>query len=171
MISIKPNIAAMVVLAIIVLTVGILFGYVQSQQIQQIIPTGIKKQINFLVLVPNKTAQVTIDKKSIKYDAKDKLLIYSTQMTNGIKLTISEQATPESFTDVPQVYDKLIESLFQYSAFDSVNGKVFLTHPKELKGGQSAVMNAKGTLMFVKPSKDIDIDTWRHFFNNTDIIH
>jgi hypothetical protein len=145
-------------------------GYKMWQKSKIIIPYAVKKQVSFVIYWPSKSAPVKNDKTTIKFDPTTKLLSYIAQTNDDIKLTISEQATPESFVDIPAAYDKFIENLLQYSAFESPDGKVFLTHPKELKGGQTAVMNTKGTLLFMKPEKDVSDDTWRKIFNNLDII-
>jgi hypothetical protein len=90
---------------------------------------------------------------------------------SGKSLTFAEQSTPQNFVDIPQAYDKLIESLNSYSSFDSFYGKVDLTHPKELKGQQSAAMNSKGTLMFIHPTNgDLSTDQWKQLFNNLSIV-
>lgn len=135
------------------------------------IRAGVKKNIPFTVLVPSDESLITLDKTSVKYDSTTKLLTYSGLInTNGAKLIFSQQPTPESFVDIPQAYEKLITSINQYSAFDSVQGKVYLTKPTELKGGTSAVMNTKGVLMFIKPTKDITEDEWKKLFNSLKIV-
>jgi hypothetical protein len=68
--------------------------------------------------------------------------------------------------DIPAAYTKLLSSLNQFDSFDSPNGTVALTHPKELNGAESAVMNAKGTLLFVRPNGNVSSDDWRRLFNN-----
>jgi CxxC motif-containing protein (DUF1111 family) len=45
-----------------------------------------------------------------------------------------------------------------------------LTHPKELSGGQSAVANKAGTLIFAKPSVNLTNDEWKDFFESLRIL-
>ena len=56
--------------------------------------------------------------------------------------------------------------MVEYEKFDSRNGTVYLTNPKELNGGQATIMNSHGTLMFVKPVKALADNNWRQLFNN-----
>jgi hypothetical protein len=81
-------------------------------------------------------------------------------------MVLSEQPTPDSFTDVPQVYDKVVDSMQEYQKFDVDVGTVHLTRPPSLNGKQAAVLNTKGTLLFAKPDKDLSEDQWRRFFNS-----
>lgn len=60
----------------------------------------------------------------------------------------------------------LIQDLLEFEEFDIRNGTVYLTHPKELIGGQAAVMNSHRSLMFVKPLKYLAYNDWRQLFNN-----
>lgn len=126
-------------------------------------PPSIRSQVTSTVFVP--TGQgIDVDRESAKFDAGIKLLTYNVQVT-GTKIVVSEQPTPDSFVDIPQVYDKVIAGLDEYAKFESEHGTVHLTRPKELKGKQAAVLNAKGTLMFMKPERDLSADQWRQIFN------
>ena len=147
-----------------------LSGYKAWQKSNIIIPVVIKKQVSFVIFWPQKPASVNADKTTIKYDPANKLLTYIAHTTDGARLIVSQQPTPDTFNDIPQYYPKFIESLQQYGTFGSLSGIVYLTHPKELKGGQTAVMNSKGTLMLIKPDKAVSDDTWRRLFNNMQII-
>lgn len=127
------------------------------------------KKLTFPLFWPTKDSTITASKQSVKYDPSVKLISYNAITNNGVRLIITEQETPTSFSDIPQVFSKLVETMSQYGVFDSQNGTVYLTHPKELKGGQAAVMNSKGTLMFVKPITALDDDSWKVFFNSLQI--
>lgn len=135
-----------------------------------VIPTVIKKQISFVIFYPNPNPAIIVDAQSFKYDEREKLLSYVVQYANR-SVTIAEQATPQNFIDIPESYDKLIESLGEYASFDSFYDKVSLTHPKEFNGQQSAVMNSKGTLFFAHPTNgDLTEDQWKKLFNNLEVI-
>ena len=155
-----------VVLCVAGAGVGGFVGYQKWRESQRFLPTSMAQQIHFAVFRPAHTARPADVKKTLNFQASSKFLTYKLQHDSGATLTITQQATPESFVDVPLAYDKLIESLQQYSAFDSVQGKVFLTHPPQLHGSQSAVMNAKGTLMFIYTTKELSDDAWRALFNS-----
>lgn len=132
-------------------------------------PKAVSSQASYAVFSPKDATQVRVDNKTAQYDPSTKLLTFTTYTVEGTKLIFSEQATPESLTDVPQAYDKLTASLQTYETFDSVNGRVNLTHPKELKGEQAAVMNSKGTLLFARAKQDISNEKWRQIFNQLEV--
>lgn len=128
-------------------------------------PDDVQRQITFSVLYPGASSDYEVDAKSIAYMPKDKVLIFHVKNgSNGITLT--QQATPDPFNDIPDYYTKVVEELHGYASFDSVHGKVALTHPEELKGGQSALFNGKGTLLFAHPAKALSDDEWRSFFKS-----
>jgi hypothetical protein len=104
-----------------------------------------------------------VDRKTVKYDSGLKLLSF-TASVGGISTVFSEQPTPDSFNDAPQIYDKVLERMNDYSKFDVVAGTVHLTRPSDLGGKQAAVMNTKGTLLFAKPDRDLSTDQWRRLF-------
>lgn len=132
------------------------------------VPAEIKRAVTSTILVPQ-ARNVTVARESMKYDPQLKLLTYSA-VAYGIKTIVSQQPTPESFIDIPQVYDKVVASMNEYKKFDTDSGTVHLTRPKDLGGKQAAVMNAKGTLTFVKPERDLSEDQWRKLFNNLAVV-
>ncbi|MDL2342199.1 MAG: hypothetical protein QFB87_03935 [Patescibacteria group bacterium] len=136
----------------------------------QVLPPAIASKVNFAVFYPANDKLVAVERKSISFNDQAGVLSYTGRLLGGADLYINQQATPESFVDIPQAYDKLIASLLPYGNFDTVNGRVSLTKPKELQGNQSAVMNAKGTLMFVRASSNITDSQWRQVFNSLKLI-
>ena len=163
----KALFVTIAVIVMIVLAGVVIFAQAKSEQL---IPENIKKQLSFNVILPTDTETSKIDKTSIKYSADEKLLAYEVNLSDGNKLVVSEQPSPESFIDAPQSYDKLIGSLQQYAAFDTQKGRVFLTKPENLKGGQTAVMNSSGVLLFIRPEKALTEDAWKQLFNNIEIV-
>lgn len=161
------------VVAIGLLVIGVaVVGFIglQSTPADGSIPQTIKRQVAFVIFYPSPKAAVVVDANSFKYDTKEKLLSYVVNYANT-PITIAEQATPQNFIDIPQAYDKLIETLGEYGSFQSYYDKVSLTHPKEFNGQQSAVMNSKGTLVFAHPTKgDLSEDQWKKLFNGFEII-
>ncbi len=132
------------------------------------IPGPIKTQVTSTILVPGSKDIVT-DSDSVKYASKEKLLSFNVTI-NGAKLVISEQPTPESFIDIPQVYDKVVAGMNEYEKFDTEVGTVHLTRPKELNGKQAAVLNTKGTLLFAKPDSNLSSDQWRQLFKAMEVV-
>jgi hypothetical protein len=132
------------------------------------IPTPVKRQVTSTILIP-KISDAVVDRQSVKYDKSLKLLSY-TAIVYGVKTVVSEQPTPDSFVDIPQVYDKVVSSMGEYKTFEVDVGTVHLTRPKELNGKQAAVLNTKGTLLFAKPEQDLSDDQWRKLFGSFDIL-
>jgi hypothetical protein len=128
------------------------------------IPDKVKQQVTSTILVPAANT-AKIQPGTAKYDDKLKLLSYTTNF-QGVNTIISEQPTPDSFVDIPQVYDKVVTQMGEYQSFDVDIGTVHLTRPSDLKGRQAAVLNTKGTLLFAKPSSDLTDDQWRKLFNS-----
>lgn len=133
------------------------------------VPPDIQAKLTYGIYLPKDEQVLKLEPNSITYSDEVEVLSYVAVRQNGDKVTFTQQATPESFTDVPQAYDKLLSSLQEYSSFDSVHGKVALTKPKELKGDQSAVMNANGTLLFIRPGDMLTNDEWRKIINALDL--
>jgi len=171
--SVKKSIYArpwlLMTLAIILISISsfagyTIYGHLNNSQIS--LSSITKYKLNYPLFWPDKSSTIVASKVTIKYDPSVKLISYNAIDKAGVRFIITEQETPASFNDIPQAFSKLIETMSQYSSFDSQNGTVYLTHPKELNGGQAAVMNSKGTLMFVKPSVALEDDTWKEFFNS-----
>lgn len=156
-------------LAVVVL-IGLGFGLKTILHKEPPISPAIQKQVSFGIYFPTEKAVYKVDKKTIDYNVQQALLTYSIYLTNGTKVIVNQQATPESFVDIPQAYDKFVTALQSYSSFESVNGKVSLTHPSELHGSQSAVLNGKGTLLFASPSKSMSKEDLQKLFNNLQIL-
>ena len=133
------------------------------------IPGPIKQQLTSTLLVP-KGGGAGVDRLSVKYDKANKLLTFNVAYA-GTKMVMSEQPTPSQFVDIPAVYTKLVDGLNNYESFDVNVGTVNLTQPKELGNKQAAVLNAKGTLLFAKPDKNLSSDQWRVFFNHLGVIN
>src|SRR5688500_14682089 len=92
------------------------------------IPGEIKKQLNLSVLYPDGSGGYEIDESTLSYDKQAKVLIFHIKSKDR-DLTVSQQATPDPFIDIPEYYPKLMEKLHSYSDFESLNGKVSLTRP------------------------------------------
>lgn len=135
-----------------------------------IIPASIKQQIAFQIYVTaNGNKQWATDKQSVKYDNSLGLLSYTTTSANN-SLYVTEQLTPSQFTDIPQYYPTLVSKLNEYSEVQTNLGTVALTHPTELNGGQTAIINTAGTLMFIKPKTNLTDAQWTSFINSMIVI-
>ena len=131
------------------------------------VPKGIESKLSSVTFIPV-SPQVVNQHATVKYNSNLKLLTYKATVF-GVNTVISEQPTPESFTDVPEVYQKVLDSWNQYQAFDTAQGTVYLTRPGGPNANEVGVMNTKGTLMFVKPDKNLTNAQWRQVFNSLQI--
>lgn len=157
-------------LILVVVFIGAgLSGVIFWQSQRSAFPTDVKKQASFLIFYPRRGSEAEINRQSIAYDSSAKVVSYSLIFV-GNQLIVNQQATPETFVDIPDYYPNLLEKLNKTSTLPTELGDVHLTRPTELKGKQSAVVNHKGTLVFVQPDKDIDEDGWRRFFNSLDAV-
>jgi hypothetical protein len=132
------------------------------------IPGQVKSQFTSTLFVPQ-TSNAKIQRSTVKYDSNLKLLSFTAQVY-GIPTVISEQPTPEQFTDIPQVYDKVLSNMHEFTDFDTDVGTVHITRPTDLGGKEAAVLNSKGTLFFAKPARDLSDDQWRQLFRNVVVV-
>jgi len=151
------------VACLLIIIIGSLLTYTLLKT-SPILPKQISKQLNFVPFVPNKT-EAPSGLSNLSYNSKTQVLTYKVNY-NGSTITVTEQSTPQQFSDVPQAYSTLVTSLQSQDTFDTPNGTVDITTPKELKGVQVAVMNSKGALFFAKTNKNMSTDTWKQFFIN-----
>ncbi len=133
-----------------------------------VVPALIKNQVSSTILVPIDDV-IKVDKDSYKYNDSQKLLSFTARYENNV-LTITEQPTPESFTDIPQAFDSLVSQMGEYSKFDTAIGTVHLTSPQNQQNIQIAVLNTKGTLTFVKSESKLEKDEWNDFLNAFEVV-
>jgi len=149
--------------------VGVVLGWLHFKSSSSPIPKNIKKQLSFIVLYPAPDPNTKVNKATFKYDSQNGVFSFVV-LTYGISNTITEQSTPDPFNDIPNYYQTFVTKLRSYSTFDTDIGKVDLTRPDSLNGGQAAVMNSKGVLLFAHPTKDLTKEQWQHFFNSLETI-
>lgn len=156
---------------LIVLTVTLLLAgvapaaYIKYRTVP-VISKDIQKKVGFTIFVPNKSDHAwTIDSKKINYDEKIGVL-YTTLYKAGTsnRITMTQQVLPSPFSDIPNYSAVFLGKLNQYSELNVAIGTVALTRPTELKGGQSAVLNVRGTLMFLHPDQNLGEDIWKDVF-------
>jgi hypothetical protein len=133
-----------------------------------LIPPKVVSEATSTVLAPD-SSNFKIAHQSIKYDSDLKLLNYNVS-AYGKTIIISEQPTPESFTDVPAVYTKVLDGMNDFYDFDVSVGSIHVTTPPQLNGKQAAVLNTKGTLLFAKPSASLSNSEWQQFFTSFTVL-
>ncbi len=133
------------------------------------VPSKTRQQLASTLILPT-GKQFAVNRATVKYDSNLKVLSFTTHAFGGT-LIISEQPTPESFTDVPAVYQKVTDQMNDYYDFATSLGTVHLTTPTQLSGKQTAVINAAGTLTFIKPSSNLSATQWRQFFTSFQVVN
>lgn len=142
------------------------YGYLFVYQPPSNVPANIDKQVNFGILTHSNDTVVDVNQISFRFDARLGVLSYSGQLANGSKISFTEQATPKNFSSNPAEYKKLVDSLNPYGKFESKNGTYYLLKPTQLKGGQSAVINSQGTLLFALPGDTLTQAQWQAIFDD-----
>lgn len=128
------------------------------------VPSSISLKVDFPIFYPKSAKQAKVDESSLKYDKKMGQVSYVVNYQHRT-ITFAEQASPESFSADPGFYTSFVRKLGSYYNFDSLNGRVDLTVPQQV-GTETAIMNAKGTLLFAKSSGDLSQYSWRLLFNS-----
>jgi len=167
----KILIAALIVLAL----AGSALVLSRMFESQTVISKQILDEANFTIFYPANASKSDTAWKLLKdrtsYDTGSGVLtLYVSQASTGKQITLNEQPTPGAFSDVPTQYSKMLTTLNEYNELQIGFGTVALTHPKELNGGQTAVANKAGTLIFAKPSGNLTDNEWKDFFQNLRIL-
>lgn len=127
---------------------------------------AIAAQLSFSPFVVTKESGATV--VSQKYDPGSQVYFFIMQTADGKKYTVSEQSTPVNFSELPELYTKLLDGLHKYDTVETVNGTVSLVHPSD--GESEAVLNEKGVLMFVRAdSPGVSKVVWKRVIESFDI--
>ena len=145
------------------LVVGVSVLYLNRDQKPPASPTALDAR-SFPIYVPRQASDISYIASDSTFDTESTVLTTTLSLQDGTKIILTQQPTPEVFGDVPQQYSKMLALLNQYKEVKSEFGTIALTRPKELNGGQSAVVNRPGTLIFAKPSRDLTEEEWQTFF-------
>lgn len=175
----KSNRRHIITLAIVALGImgvaGGTFVWLNVYKNDAIISKRILNEANFTIFYPRNATKNTndwqLEKDRTTYDKNSGVLtIHAVQPSTGKQIILNEQPVPGAFTDVPTQYSTMLTTLHEYGELQLGFGTVALTHPQELKGGQAAVANKAGTLIFAKPSVNLTNDEWRDFFESLRIL-
>lgn len=156
------------VILLIGISAGGYYAYITSRP-TPIISREIQKKAGFTIFVPSSDigAPWVLDARSVNYDKEIGVLytnLYTPDKSN--KIVMTQQVLPDPFTDIPSYSSIFYSKLRIYQELNLPIGKVSLTRPEELKGGQSAAANIRGTLMFLHPDHDMKEDEWKTLFKN-----
>jgi hypothetical protein len=130
------------------------------------IPKDVRDRVSFTVFLPETTKDGLWKdtSKGTTFDAKSGVLTSTFLHTqHGGRVVINQQHEPDTFNDIPGYYEKMLQALNQYSILNTGLGTFTLTHPSELKGGQTAVGLVNGTLLFIHPDKNMSDSEWKDF--------
>jgi hypothetical protein len=158
-------------ISLVVLAGAVYGGYfLASRKTDYKIPDSILQQVSFPVLSQdpaNKTWHIESSLSS--YNSSEGVLTLHFKSTNS-SIIMTEQATPSAFGDIQDYYTDLLGKLREYAQVQTGAGTVALTHPVELNGGQSAVLNTGQTLIFAHPTNALSQNTWTNFFNTLSVV-
>ena len=156
----------------LVLVVGLSFiagGWLWSQQPK--LPASVRAKVNFTVFNPSRRAGVTVVPGGYHYDDQTSSLSTTTVTTTGsAKIIMSQQATPPTFAEAPQLYTEFVDKLGRFAVFKAPYGQVYLTRPANLVGGEAAVFNARGTLLIARSDTILNQAQWEQLFINLEIV-
>lgn len=111
------------------------------------------------VLPDGKESETTSDK--VAYDAQRKVASY-TDMVGGIKVTVSQQALPETFKDSPEEkVKKLAESFAANEVISTSSPTAYLG--TSVKGPQTVIFTKNGLLIFIQSAQKIDKPDWAEY--------
>jgi len=153
-------------LLIVLVLVASIGGVIYFTRDTSIVPKNILSQLKFEPIIPSDSTVLWVDTTTFKYDNRSEVFSYimSTRV-NTIKLTVTQQVTPDEIVDIPDAFDKLQNSIKPYLTFDSQFGKVSVGTPGGTKN-EVAVMNSKGVLIFISSEAKIAEDEWRGIINS-----
>jgi len=128
-----------------------------------VVPKTITASVQFPIFYPEPSKQITIKQDSFKYDKSMGQVSFIVSFEND-KVIFAEQSSPDSFSASPTFYTAFVQKLNGYATFDSVDGRVDLTLPTETHE-ETAIMNARGTLLFASTASTINETNWKLVFN------
>ncbi len=133
------------------------------------VPEAIVRQLKFSPFVfEEPIVQGGPAMSDFKYDSEAQVYSYIVRPTNSQTITVSQQSSPPSFSEIPEQYTKLLDGLNRYSTIETVNGTVYLTRPKQSQ--QVAVMNERGVLMFARLNKgSLTNEDWKSLIERLNI--
>lgn len=134
------------------------------------IPKDVLSKVNFLIYIPDSKASWQIGTHKPSFDEDSGTLTLEAKSGSTV-VTLNEQTLPDALKDIPEQYLRILATLHEYSEIKTNLGTITLTKPEELKGGQTAVGNLNGTLLFAKPNRDLSDQEWLDFFKSMKVIH
>lgn len=143
-----------------ILAVGVIFG-MHLLLGRSFLPDPIGQEVSFTVFHPSSASPVAVDRSTIAYDHTNKYLKFSGTF-QGEQLTFSEQGTPQQYSDIPETFTRQMEQWHESATLDVAIGQVHLTRPENK--AYVAVVNERGTLMFVSSPQNLSQDAWRLIF-------
>jgi hypothetical protein len=164
----KPKVVNYLVPAIFIILIAIVIILLISESKNPYpIDQKIIKKANFVIAVP--TDNKVVKKESVVFNQEAGALSYKANY-KGTIFNVSEQPTPDIFTENGNVYGYKLDQMRQFQELQTSLGKVTLTKPEELKGKVVAVSNVNGNLMFITADKDLSKSQWQDFYNNLQLI-
>lgn len=160
------KLATLAIAVVVIAAAATLAAIWISSARQPSLPPKVASQLSFTPFVLDPSSKLTAS--DYKYDTSAQTLSFVLELASGQKLTVSQQPSPASFTDVPQTYDKLLTSLGKYATVSTASGTASLARPPG--GGEVAVLNSHGVLVFIRSNKaDLSKSDWRNILQQLSI--
>jgi hypothetical protein len=156
--------------ALVIVAFGV-GGYFLHKRLEKppVIPQAITNNVNFPIYYPTITKETTIRQNTIKYSSTQSQVSFIVNDVSS-EVTFAEQAAPDTFVNDPGLYPQFIEKLDGSTSFSSIDGTVNITLPPQTHL-QTAVMDAKGTLLFVSSdSGNLTENEWKTLFNDLEYV-
>ena len=149
---------------------GIVISTVILHQPTYGIPQKVLEQNAFPIFVMTSDNPWQIEPSATTYLEAAGVLSLKFTRQGSPSVTMTQQATPGAFNDIPNYFSIMLNKLHEYQEVSTAIGTVALTRPEELAGSQSAVGNIRGTLFFAHPDKDLSDSEWKTFFSKLKVL-
>ena len=155
----------------VVLTAGLVTGYLYFTRDTNPIPNDIRQQLTFSpFVVPSGAADITTSNYAYT-TAEDQVYVFSfvVQLPNE-KVIISEYIQPPEFTDIPESRERFLTNIAkQYATVPTSNGTIYLGRLSLQDDKQVGILLERGLLVFMNPDNDLDEATWRRLGDQLEI--
>lgn len=137
-----------------------------------VIPSSIKKQLNFPVIYPNNPVNTKIEPSDFSYQKDNSTLSISTNY-KGNAIFITEQKAPSNITADPQSANQTL-GVHPYAQIQTRFGLVSLTRVFQTTSfksqGQLGVLVSNGTLILIHSSQQLSNSDWVDLLNSMKVV-
>lgn len=163
----KKWLIAAIIAAVLLVAGGAGYLIYQAQH-RPLLPQAIGESVSFSVLYP-KLRGLTVDQKSMSYNDRTHVLIFSAQLNvPRSKLSFTQQPTPGSSSgggsDID--FNALVRAARKYHEFTVPSGTVVVYDGSSKTAGTTTVLNSQGTALYIRSTPELNDATWRKIYNS-----